>query len=154
MSEPAPKDAPTKESIGRRIKQALKDSGRAPEWLASEAQISLSNLYRFMRGSHEPSAIEMWRIASATGKKFSWFAGIEDGAPTERFALAADEMQKHILGLRDQLKLFERDLRDARRLAAQNRPVPIDTDEAQLDETTDAAVDAAGGADRSGREAV
>lgn len=132
---------PSASLIGDRVKLAIESAiadARAAgdkqrttrEYYAAAMQTTVPTLRRMFKGTSDPSAVEIWRLARETGRPFSWFAGIEEGQPAEEFALTADLVQACIGSLREQLSRLERDLADARRVAVGVRA----TGEAQLDD--------------------
>lgn len=67
----------TSESIGSQIASAIRIRDADHTRLAADVGISVSTLYRFIRGTSDPTLIQMIRLSELLGYPVDWFM---DGA--------------------------------------------------------------------------
>lgn len=66
---------------GSRVRQARQEAGLSQPQLAEAAGMSVQALGDIERKNAQPSAPNLFRIATATRREMQWFFGVEDGSP-------------------------------------------------------------------------
>lgn len=82
-----------------RLQEAITHAGITREQACVAMGCSLSVLQRMLKGDAEPSALEVYRLAGATGLSFGWFAG-EAASGEARAARAADNAERIVREMR------------------------------------------------------
>lgn len=110
---------PTSQEIGQRIEQAIADAAddQLPHPRKTQAAaimgVTEDTLARYIRGETDPSALQIWRLAAATGKPFSWFAA-GDTSASDRIAEVAEAAGDEVEAISRRLTRLLAELAEAR----------------------------------------
>jgi transcriptional regulator with XRE-family HTH domain len=70
-------------TLARRVRAARALSGKEVAELAAEVGVSKRTYWRLEKGDREPTALELERIAEATGQSLDFFFGASSLSPAE-----------------------------------------------------------------------